>query len=37
VWDAIASSGPGISFAASESDVDLYLEVSAGFLDELVG
>ena len=35
VWDAISSSGPGISFAATAADVDLYLEVSASFLDEL--
>jgi glutamate-1-semialdehyde 2,1-aminomutase len=37
VWDAIATSGPGISFAAEEKDVDIYLEVAASFLDELVG
>jgi glutamate-1-semialdehyde 2,1-aminomutase len=35
VWDAISSSGPGLSFAASTDDVDLYLAVAAGFLDEL--
>jgi glutamate-1-semialdehyde 2,1-aminomutase len=35
VWDAIATSGPGISFAAEDKDVDEYLEVAASFLDAL--
>lgn len=35
VWDAISSSGPGISFAASAEDVDLYLDVAEGFIGEL--
>jgi glutamate-1-semialdehyde 2,1-aminomutase len=35
VWDAIATSGPGISFAAEDKDVDIYLDVAASFLDAL--
>lgn len=36
VWDAIATSGPGISFAAEDKDVDTYLDVAASFLDALL-
>lgn len=32
IWDAIATSGPAISFAATREDVDAYLEVSEQFL-----
>ncbi|MEP7023684.1 MAG: aminotransferase class III-fold pyridoxal phosphate-dependent enzyme, partial [Actinomycetota bacterium] len=35
VWDAISTSGPHPGFAHQASDVDTYLEVLAGFLDEL--
>ena len=35
VWDAIATSGPAISFAATTSDVDAYLDVSDQFLAAL--
>ena len=37
VWDAIATAGPAISFAADDSDVATYLEVSRDFLAELTG
>ncbi len=32
IWDAIATAGPAISFAADEADVDAYLDVSREFL-----
>ncbi|MEO8105904.1 MAG: aminotransferase class III-fold pyridoxal phosphate-dependent enzyme [Actinomycetes bacterium] len=32
IWDAIATAGPAISFAADETDVDAYLDVSREFL-----
>lgn len=32
IWDAIATSGPAISFAADEPDVDAYLDASEQFL-----
>jgi glutamate-1-semialdehyde 2,1-aminomutase len=32
IWDAIATAGPAISFAATQDDVDSYLEVSEAFL-----
>ena len=32
IWDAIATAGPAISFAADETDVDAYLDVSQEFL-----
>ena len=35
IWDAIATSGPAISFAADQTDVDAYLEVSEQFLARL--
>jgi glutamate-1-semialdehyde 2,1-aminomutase len=35
VWDAIATSGPAVSIAHRESDVDEYLEVLDSFLAEL--
>jgi glutamate-1-semialdehyde 2,1-aminomutase len=35
VWDAIASAGPAASFAHTADDVDEYLLVLEGFLDEL--
>jgi glutamate-1-semialdehyde 2,1-aminomutase len=37
VWDAIASAGPAASFAHTADDVDEYLRVLEGFLDELAG
>lgn len=36
VWEAIASAGPCVSFAAEEADVALYLDVMRGFVQELV-
>lgn len=35
VWDAIAASGPSVSYAASATDVDAYIAVAGKFLDEL--
>ncbi len=35
IWDAIATAGPAISFAATQDDVDAYLEVSESFLAAL--
>ena len=35
IWDAIATSGPAISFAATEEDVDAYLGASEEFLAAL--
>jgi glutamate-1-semialdehyde 2,1-aminomutase len=35
IWDAVASAGPSISYANTESDVDLYIKVAGEFLDEL--
>jgi glutamate-1-semialdehyde 2,1-aminomutase len=35
VWDAIAASGPSVSYAASAADVDAYVTVAGEFLDEL--
>lgn len=35
IWDAIATSGPAISFAATDEDVDAYLEVAEQFLTAL--
>ncbi len=35
IWDAIATSGPAISFAATSDDVDAYLEASERFLAAL--
>jgi glutamate-1-semialdehyde 2,1-aminomutase len=35
IWDAIATSGPAISFAATSDDVDAYLEASEAFLAAL--
>jgi glutamate-1-semialdehyde 2,1-aminomutase len=32
IWDAIATSGPAVSFAATQGDVDAYLDVSEQFL-----
>lgn len=32
IWDAIPTSGPAISFAATSGDVDAYLDVSEQFL-----
>ena len=32
IWDAIATSGPAISFAATQDDVDAYLDVTDEFL-----
>lgn len=32
IWDAIPTSGPAISFAATQDDVDLYVAVSEQFL-----
>jgi glutamate-1-semialdehyde 2,1-aminomutase len=36
VWEAIATSGPSVSFAAGPDDVSRYADVAAEFLDELV-
>jgi glutamate-1-semialdehyde 2,1-aminomutase len=36
VWDAVASAGPQVSFAHTQSDIDRYLEVAGAFLGELV-
>ena len=36
IWDAIATSGPSISTAHSEQDVDTYLEVLDAFLTEIL-
>jgi glutamate-1-semialdehyde 2,1-aminomutase len=36
VWEAIASAGPCVSFAAEEADVAFYLDVMRGFVQELV-
>jgi len=36
IWEAIASAGPCVSFAAEEADVDFYLEVMRGLVRELV-
>jgi len=36
VWDAVASAGPQVSLAHTESDIDRYLEVADEFLGELV-
>ena len=35
IWDAMASAGPSVSYATTESDVDLYIKVAGEFLDEL--
>jgi len=35
IWDAIATSGPAISFAATRDDVDAYLEVAQEFVGRL--
>jgi glutamate-1-semialdehyde 2,1-aminomutase len=35
IWDAIATAGPAVSFAASDADVDAYLDVSRAFLAAL--
>lgn len=35
IWDAIATSGPAISFAGTQDDVDAYLDVSDEFLTAL--
>lgn len=35
VWDAIATAGPSVSFAADEGDIDRYLAAAGEFLDEL--
>lgn len=32
IWDAIATAGPAISFAADDADVDAYLDVARQFL-----
>jgi glutamate-1-semialdehyde 2,1-aminomutase len=33
VWDAIASAGPSVSYAADEADIDTYLLIAGEFLD----
>ena len=35
IWDAVASAGPSVSYANTESDVDLYIAAAGEFLDEL--
>jgi glutamate-1-semialdehyde 2,1-aminomutase len=37
IWDAIATAGPAVSFAAGDADIDAYLQVSQEFLAELAG
>lgn len=32
IWDAIATAGPAVSFAATEEDIEAYLDVSREFL-----
>jgi glutamate-1-semialdehyde 2,1-aminomutase len=36
IWEAIASAGPAVSFAHEAADVDAYLAVLDGFLEEVV-
>jgi glutamate-1-semialdehyde 2,1-aminomutase len=36
VWDALVGAGPTMGTAATEADVDLYVDVTAALLDELV-
>jgi len=36
VWEAIATAGPTTSFAHTEGDIEYYLGVLDGFLDEIV-
>ena len=36
VWEAIATAGPAASFVHTEGDIDYYLGVLDGFLDEIV-
>jgi glutamate-1-semialdehyde 2,1-aminomutase len=35
-WDAVASAGPQVSFAHSETDIAGYLDAADAFLDEIV-
>lgn len=35
IWEALVTSGPAVSFAATEADVDVYLAVFREFLGEL--
>lgn len=35
IWEAIATAGPTVSFAMTESDIDRYLEVAEGWVREL--
>ena len=36
VWEAIVTAGPAVSFAMTETDIDLYLEVAGAWLDDLL-
>jgi len=36
IWEAIVTAGPAISFAMTEADIDLYLEVARDWLAELL-
>lgn len=35
IWDAIATSGPSVSYAIDDDDVDAYITVAGQFLDDL--
>jgi glutamate-1-semialdehyde 2,1-aminomutase len=35
VWDAISSAGPHPGFSHAAADIDGYLEILDGFLDEM--
>lgn len=35
VWEAVSTAGPSASFAMTEADIDLYLELFEGFLAEI--
>lgn len=36
IWEAIATAGPAASFAHNEGDIDNYLSVLDGVLDEIM-
>lgn len=36
IWEAVASAGPQAGFAHSEADIDLYLQTTDSFLDEVL-
>jgi glutamate-1-semialdehyde 2,1-aminomutase len=37
IWDSIATAGPSVSYAITETDVDTYIDAAGEFLDELIG